>query len=68
MTTTEIVRLFGGPVKLGRMLGIRSQAVSLWCRKGRIPLGRVLQLERLASQADLPVRAEQMRPDIDWSR
>ena len=67
MTPLEIIRRFGGPARLGRMLGIRSQAVSLWASKGRIPVGRVPQLERLARDLRLEMRAEVMRPDIDWS-
>lgn len=63
---SEIVRKLGGPVNIGRHLGIRSQAVSLWIRKDRIPAERVPQLERLARELGADVRAEQMRPDIEW--
>lgn len=64
---SEIVRKLGGPVNIGRHLGIRSQAVSLWIRKDRIPAERVPQLERLARELGSDVRAEHMRPDIEWA-
>jgi DNA-binding transcriptional regulator YdaS (Cro superfamily) len=48
-------------------LGIRPQAVSLWIKKDRIPAERVPQLERFASELGLPLRAEQMRKDVDWA-
>ena len=67
MTTAEIIKTLGGPAHLGRQLGIRGQAVSLWIRADRIPVDRVPQLERIARDIGAPVRAEQMRPDIDWS-
>ena len=67
MNVSEIVKSLGGPVSIGRHLGIRSQAVSLWIRKDRIPADRVPQLERLARQLGSDVRAEQMRPDIEWA-
>lgn len=67
MQVDEIIRTLGGPARLGRRLGIRSQAVSLWVSKGRIPTSRVPQLERLARELGVPVRAEVMRPDIEWS-
>jgi DNA-binding transcriptional regulator YdaS (Cro superfamily) len=67
MNVSEIVKRLGGPVSIGRHLGIRSQAVSLWIRKDRIPADRVPQLERLARELGSDVRAEQMRPDIEWA-
>lgn len=67
MNVSEIIRKLGGPVRVGRQLGIRSQAVSLWIRADRIPAGRVPQLERMAREHGTDVRAEDMRPDIEWS-
>lgn len=66
MDTLDIIRELGGPVLLAKRLGIRSQAISLWTRKNRIPAERVPQLERLAIEVGSPIRAETMRPDIDW--
>lgn len=66
MSVSEIVQQLGGPSLIGRRLGIRSQAVSLWVRVGRIPASRVPELEALAREAGLQVRAEHMRPDINW--
>jgi DNA-binding transcriptional regulator YdaS (Cro superfamily) len=50
------VAVVGGPVALGRMLGITSQAVSLW---PRAPAARVLQIEKLTG-----VSRHRLRPDI----
>lgn len=49
---------------VSQYLGIRSQAVSNW---KRIPLDRVPQLERLAKSMGLEIRAEDMRPDMEWA-
>lgn len=67
MTVKEIIRMLGGPVAIATYLDVRSQAVSLWSIKNRIPAERVPQLERRAKELGLPVRAEHMRPDIDWA-
>lgn len=67
MDTHTIIAKLGGPAAVARALGIRCQAVSLWARKGRIPLQRVPALERRALEIGADVRAEHMRPDIDWS-
>lgn len=63
----EIIQALGGPTSVGRRLGVRSQAVSLWVANDRIPADRVPELERLARELGVPVRAEQLRSDIDWS-
>lgn len=66
MEINKIIKELGGPVTLAKHLGIRSQAVSLWVAKNRIPAERVPQLERLAIEVGSQIRAETMRPDIDW--
>jgi len=67
MKATTIIKRLGGPAAIAARLGIRSQAVSLWGAKNRIPAERVPQLERLATELGVPLRAEQMRRDIDWA-
>lgn len=67
MTTKEIIQALGGPTLVARRLGVRSQAVSLWSASDRIPAERVPELELMARELGAPVRAEQMRPDVNWS-
>lgn len=67
MTVREIISALGGPAAVGRQLGVTPQAVSLWALKQRIPADRVPALEGIARGAGVPIRAEQMRPDIPWS-
>ena len=67
MKTKDVITLLGGTSKIGKAMGISSQAVSLWIRTNSIPLRRIPSLERLAKQKGLPIRAEDMRPDIDWA-
>ena len=67
MNSREIINRFGGPVSLSIKLGIRSQAVSLWASKDRIPMARVPELVRVSRLLRLGLRAEDMRPDIDWA-
>lgn len=67
MDVREIIQTLGGPAAIARRLEIRSQAVSLWARANRIPLNRVCALERMARELGVHVRAEQMRPDVEWA-
>jgi DNA-binding transcriptional regulator YdaS (Cro superfamily) len=67
MTTRDIITALGGPAAVGRALGIRTQAVSRWLRKGRVPLERVPALLALAAQRGLALTARQVREDFDWA-
>lgn len=62
----SIITLLGGPAVVGRALGIRPQAVSLWLRKGRVPLDRVPALLALAAERGLAMTAADLRSDFDW--
>lgn len=63
----DIIKSLGGPAAVGRRLGVRSQAVSLWALKNRIPAERVPALEAYAREVGADARAEAMRPDVDWA-
>lgn len=67
MTVKDVIEALGGPASVGRLFGINGQAVSLWALKGRIPAERVPTLERRARELGVPLRAEDMRPDVEWS-
>lgn len=67
MDARVIVQNLGGPVAVGRHLGVRPQAVSLWATHDRIPLERVPALLDLARQLGLPMRAQDIRDDFDWA-
>lgn len=66
MGVRHIITALGGPAAVARHCGVRSQAVSLWVIKGRIPADRVPDLEALARERGAAVRAEDMRPDVSW--
>lgn len=66
MTVREIIAALGGPAVVGRYLGLSSQAVSLWASKG-VPAGRVPALVALGRELGVGVRAEDLRPDLDWA-
>ncbi len=66
MDTKELITLLGGPSRLGRALGIRSQAVSLWATTGRVPLDRVPALLAIAAERGIQLTANQVRGDFDW--
>lgn len=66
MNTKDVIAALGGPAAVARHCGVRSQAVSLWTIKGRIPADRVPALEALARELGVAVRAEDMRPDVHW--
>lgn len=66
MNITEFIKALGGPVHVSRQLGIRSQAISIWARRGKIPAERVPQLVGIARTMGLKVTPKDMRPDINW--
>lgn len=66
MDIRDIIAALGGPAEVGRALGIRSQAVSLWLRRGRVPLERVPDLIALGAQRGLTLTARQLREDFAW--
>ena len=53
--TRDMVRQLGGPVVIGRSLGISAQAVSNWYRDG-VPKRHHLDLWRMALAAGVPWR------------
>jgi len=63
MDMQDIIKQLGGPVFVGQHLGISSQAVSNW---KRVPADRVPQLMGIAKSMGVTIRAEDMRPDIEW--
>lgn len=67
MDVKEIIKRLGGPTAVARRLDVSPQAVSLWAATDRIPAERVPALEALARELGADVRAEQMRPDVQWS-
>lgn len=67
MDVRTIIDQLGGSYAVARLFGINGAAVSQWAAKGRIPAERVPSLERRARELGLPLRAEVMRPDVDWA-
>jgi DNA-binding transcriptional regulator YdaS (Cro superfamily) len=67
MNAQDLISKLGGPSKVGRLLGIRPQAVSLWVTKTRVPAERVPTLIRLAREQGLNVSPEEFRSDVDWA-
>lgn len=67
MKAIDVVQTLGGPSAIGRRLNIRSQAVSIWCARNRIPAERVPELVRMARDLGLAIPPETMRPDVDWA-
>lgn len=67
MTPKDLIKCLGGPAKLGRSLGVKPQAVSMWASKARIPAERVPALVRLAKSQGMDIRPEEFRSDVDWA-
>ena len=58
------VQIHGGEAQLAHALGISRQAVHGWVHGDRrIPAERCPQIERLTAGL---VRAEELRPDVEW--
>jgi|GEM_PF-1101713 len=53
------IAIAGGQTRLAWWFGVSSQAVQHWEKKGRIPAGRVLMVERITG-----VHRSKLRPDI----
>lgn len=62
----DILRRLGGPSRLGRLLGISPQAISLWGSRGQIPLKHIPTLVGLAKAKGIDLSAYEMRPGIPW--
>lgn len=67
MTLHTFLFLLGGPTIVGRKLGIRPQAVSLWVLNKRVPAARVPALIRMARERGVDISPAMLRSDIDWS-
>lgn len=67
MKIKTIIHLLGGPVLVGKRLGIRSQAISVWSSREKIPAQRVPELVEIANERGLNITAHDMRPDINWA-
>ena len=51
----------GGQSALARKIGLKPQAVQRWCRDGKIPAERVLDVERVI---EAKVTRYELRPDL----
>jgi DNA-binding transcriptional regulator YdaS (Cro superfamily) len=67
MDLQNIIRRLGGPAAVGRVLGVRSQAVSLWVAKNRVPIDRVPALVALGRALGVDLKPEDLRPDVQWA-
>lgn len=59
MTMAKVIAAAGTPTKLARDLGISAPAVSRWIRRDRVPIDRVLEIERLYG-----ISRYELRPDV----
>ncbi len=55
----RIIEAYGGAAALARRLGISRNAISDWRSKQRVPVERVLEIERLTG-----ISRHEIRPDI----
>jgi hypothetical protein len=56
LSVRELVVAFGGPAKLGRAVGVSTEAVCNWQAKDAVPKSRHLQVWRLAQAKGLTWR------------
>ena len=59
MDIDEVIEAGGGPMKLGRALGMTHSAIIAWRRSGRIPAERVPDVERVTR-----IPRHRLRPDL----
>ena len=53
------IRSVGSQVAVARLLGVKQASVARWKRTGKVPSGRVLDLERVSG-----VNRSRLRPDL----
>lgn len=51
----------GGQSALAREIGLKPQAVQRWCKAGKVPAERVLDVERVV---EAKVTRHELRPDL----
>lgn len=51
----------GGQSNLAREIGLKPQAVQRWCKSGKVPAERVLDVERVVAAR---VTRYELRPDL----
>lgn len=61
---STLIQTLGGPAYLARRLGIRSQAISQWIARGRIPAARVFAVAAIAQEQQMNVSPADLRPDL----
>ena len=59
MSVQKAIEQSGGVGPLSRRIGVTYQAVQQWAKAGRIPVERVLEVERLTG-----ISRHELRPDI----
>lgn len=57
----KAVALAGGQSAMARQLGLKPQAVQKWCKTGKVPAERVLDVERIVKAK---VTRRDLRPDL----
>jgi len=55
-TPQEIVGLFGGTTKTSEALGVSSQAVSNWLRRGAIPYSHAKEIIQAGEERGIKIR------------
>ena len=67
--TKHAVKAIGGQEALAYELGISQQAVSQWIsKKGMVPVGHVLHVERLLKEKGSRLDRYDLRPDVYGDR
>lgn len=57
----KAVALAGGQSALARQMGLKPQAVQRWCKTGKVPAERVIEVERIVAAQ---VTRRELRPDL----
>lgn len=61
-------KVIGSQAALATLLGVTKAAVGQWRDPGRrVPAEHCPVIERETLQRGVPIRCEELRPDIDWS-
>lgn len=66
MTMKQTFTLLGGPTKIGKALGIRPQAVSLWMIRNQIPFERIPSLISIGRNHGIQLTPEDLCSDVNW--
>ena len=65
---SKAIKILGGQVKAGNLLGVSQQSVSYWLKTGAIPPKYAPVIQAETAKLNDVVHKEQLCPDFPWDK